>query len=181
VLVAYASKHGATQGIAECIAETLRGAGLDVAVQPVTSVGNPAAFDAYVVGSASYFGSWLKEATAFVRHNQGLLARRPVWLFSSGPVGTETIDAKGHDVVALSVPKEVAGFERAIHPRGHQVFFGKVVLRELGLLGRLASRLPASWMAGVEGDFRDWAAIEAWAEGIARELAPVPADGRHAA
>jgi menaquinone-dependent protoporphyrinogen oxidase len=116
-----------------------------------------------------------------VLKNQRVLASRPVWLFSSGPVGTETIDAKGRDVVALSVPKEIAELERVVHPRGHRVFFGKAVLRELGLLGRLAARLPRSWMAGVEGDFRDWPAIEAWAEGIARELAPVPADGRRAA
>jgi len=26
-----------------------------------------------------------------------------------------------------------------------------------------------------EGDFRDWKAIEAWAQSIAQELAPVPA------
>jgi menaquinone-dependent protoporphyrinogen IX oxidase len=30
VLVAYATKHGSTQGIAECIAATLRAGGLDV-------------------------------------------------------------------------------------------------------------------------------------------------------
>jgi menaquinone-dependent protoporphyrinogen oxidase len=178
VLVAYASRHGATQGIAERIAENLRAAGVVVAVQPAQAAGDPAGYDACVVGSAAYFGSWLKEATAFVRHNQGVLAGRPVWLFSSGPVGDETIDAKGRDLLAQSVPKEIAEFERAINPRGHRVFYGKVELRQLGFLGRLAASLPASWMAGVEGDFRDWAEIDAWTQSIARELAPVPAGAR---
>jgi menaquinone-dependent protoporphyrinogen oxidase len=181
VLVAYASKHGATQGIAENIAKTLQAAGLAVVVRPVTAAGDPADYDACVVGSAAYFGSWLAEAAVFVRENRGVLASRPVWLFSSGPIGRETTDAEGRDVVALSVPKEIAEFEHAIRPRGHRVFFGKVALREHGFLGRLAASLPASWMVGVEGDFRDWAAIGAWAEGIARELTPVPAGGRRAA
>jgi menaquinone-dependent protoporphyrinogen oxidase len=172
VLVAYASKHGATRGIAERVAETLRRAGLDATLQAVATAGDPAGYDACVVGSAAYLGSWLAEATAFMREHRQVLATRPIWLFSSGPTGCETTDAKGRDVVALSVPKEIAEFEHAVHPRGHRVFFGKVELRQHGFLGRLAASLPASWMAGVEGDFRDWPAIDAWAEGIARELAP---------
>jgi menaquinone-dependent protoporphyrinogen oxidase len=176
VLVAYASRHGATHGIAERIAAILRAAGLAVALRPAAAAGDPAGYDACVVGSAAYLGSWLTEATAFVRTNRVVLASRPVWLFSSGPVGCQTTDAGGRDVLALSVPREVPELEQAIHPRGHRVFFGKVELRQLGLLGRMAALLPARWMAGVEGDFRDWTAIDAWAEAIARELTPETAD-----
>jgi menaquinone-dependent protoporphyrinogen oxidase len=178
VLVAYASKHGATRGIAERVAATLRAGGLDAAARPVAAAGDVAGYDACVVGSAAYFGSWLPEATAFVRDQRDALASRPTWLFSSGPIGRETVDAKGRDVVALSVPKEIAEFDQTIHPRGHRVFFGRAELRQHGLLGRLAARLPRSWVAGVEGDFRDWAAIETWAAGIAGELAPVSTSGR---
>lgn len=173
ILVAYGSKYGATRGIAERIGEVLRGRGLDVAVQPVADVGDVTGYDAFVIGSAAYFGSWLKEATAFVRRNRAVLASRPVWLFSSGPTGTETTDAKGRDVREVNVPKEIAEFTAAITPRDHRVFFGAAHLRNLGLLGRLLAKMP---FPGMEGDFRDWADIQSWAESIARELTPVAAD-----
>jgi menaquinone-dependent protoporphyrinogen oxidase len=170
VLVAYASKHGATQGIAERIADTLRAAGLVVDLQPAKTAADPATYDACVVGSAAYMGSWLEEATAFVQSNSGALASRPVWLFSSGPTGAQRTDAQGRDLRELSVPKEFAGFDRTVHPRGQRIFFGKVDFGQLGLMGRLAARLPASWLPGVEGDFRDWADVDAWAQGIAAAL-----------
>src|SRR6186997_1721175 len=106
VLVVYASRHGATRGIAERIAETLAGRGLDVAVRAAKEAGEVAGYDGFVIGSAAYVGHWLGDATSFVKQHRALLAERPVWLFSSGPVGTEQVDAKGRDVRALAVPKE---------------------------------------------------------------------------
>jgi len=93
VLVAYASRHGATQGIAERIGETLRAAGVEAEVQPAASVKRAAGYDAYVIGSAAYMFHWLKDAVGFVRRNRAALAGKPVWLFSSGPLGTEVLNA----------------------------------------------------------------------------------------
>jgi menaquinone-dependent protoporphyrinogen IX oxidase len=45
-----------------------------------------------VIGSGVYYGSWLKEATEWVHRNQAVLAERPVWLFSVGPLGVEVKD-----------------------------------------------------------------------------------------
>src|SRR5262249_59264129 len=81
VLVAYATKHGATHGIAERIAERLRAAGLDAEVRSITDAPDPARYDAVVLGSAAYLGSWQTEATAFARRHRAALADRPVWLF----------------------------------------------------------------------------------------------------
>ena len=53
ILVAYATRHGATQGIAERIAERLRTAGLDAEVRPATDVRDPSGYDAFVVGGAA--------------------------------------------------------------------------------------------------------------------------------
>ncbi len=176
ILVAYASKHGATQQIAERIAEKLRTAGQEAEARPIKIAGDLAGYDAFVIGSAVYFGSWQKEATAFVRRNRALLASRPVWLFSSGPLGTEARDAQGRDVRDAAVPKEIAELQQAITPRDHHVFFGKLDRGRLGIMDRLVASMPA--FPGAEGDFRDWADIQAWAESIAHELAPVPAGGR---
>jgi len=95
VLVAYASRHGSTRGIAERIAERLRVDGLDVDVRPVAGVDDVSAYDAFVVGAAVYMFHWLKDATSFVQRNREFLAARPTWLFSSGPIGTDLVDKDG--------------------------------------------------------------------------------------
>jgi menaquinone-dependent protoporphyrinogen oxidase len=126
-------------------------------------------------------GGWMSEATTFVRRHRDVLAHRPVWLFSSGPIGTELVDAKGRDQLVASRPKEFEEFARTIQPRDEQVFFGaydpdaEAVGVAEGLMARFMRLAPAIRNALPSGDFRDWPAIEAWAEGIARELHPVRA------
>ncbi|HAW10057.1 MAG TPA: hypothetical protein DCX12_03090, partial [Chloroflexi bacterium] len=95
VLVAYASRHGFTQGIADRLATALRASGRTVDERPLASVGDLSGYDAFVIGSAAYVGQWLPPATEFVRRNRDALAARPLWLFSSGPLGTEAKDAQG--------------------------------------------------------------------------------------
>src|SRR2546429_3278723 len=65
VLVTYASKHGSTQGIAERITEQLRQLGKEAEARPVDAVENPGSYEAFVIGSAIYYGSWLKEAAGW--------------------------------------------------------------------------------------------------------------------
>jgi menaquinone-dependent protoporphyrinogen oxidase len=157
VLVVYASKHGATREIAERVAQTMAAIGQQAQARPVTAAGDLTGYDAFVVGSAVYMGHWQKEAAEFVRRNRAVLAGRPVWLFSSGPLGTEPADAQGRDLT--------------IHPRGHRVFFGVLAPGRLGLGERAIRKLPAGRALLPEGDFRDWAQIEAWARDIARDPA----------
>jgi menaquinone-dependent protoporphyrinogen oxidase len=172
VLVAYATRHGATQGIAERIAETLRAAGLDAELLPVKAAGDVARYDAYVIGSAVYMFHWMKEAAKFVRRNQSTLAGRPVWLFSSGPLGSEATDAKGEDQLVVAAPKEIGELQAAVNARDHRVFFGAYERGKPASFGeRVVAVIPAARQAFPEGDFRDWQEIEQWAEGIARELA----------
>jgi|SRR6266508_4218834 len=175
ILVAYASTHGATKAIAERIAETLGTAGHRADVRSMKDARELVVYDAFVVGSAAYLGHWLKEATEYVRRNRAVLADRPVWLFSSGPLGTESTDAQGRDVRAAAEPKEIAEFNESIYPRDHRVFFGALDPGTLGIRDRLIRALPAGRALLPAGDFRDWQEIETWAERIARELAMMPA------
>jgi menaquinone-dependent protoporphyrinogen oxidase len=178
VLVAYASRHGATQGIAERIAAALEAAGHRAEAVPVNDAGDLSGYDAFVIGSAVYLFHWLKEATRFVRRHRALLAGRPVWLFSSGPLGTDTTDAQGRDVLEVSQAKEIAGFSDTIQPRGHMMFFGAYTRgKPVGLAERFVATMPAARDAMPEGDFRDWGAIDAWAAGVARELGAASASG----
>jgi menaquinone-dependent protoporphyrinogen oxidase len=176
VLVAYASRHGATRGIAERIAQTLRADGVDADIQPAASVRQVAGYDAFVIGSASYMFHWLKEAADLVRGRRAELAAKPVWLFSSGPLGTEALDAQGRDQKEAAVPKEMAELREAVGARDHHVFFGAYERdrKPIGLAERVMSVMPAAREALPAGDFRDWPEIEAWANEIARELRQVP-------
>ena len=175
VLVTYSSKHGATAGIAGRIGDTLRAAGLDVEVWPAAEVDDIEGYDAVVAGSAVYLGSWLKDVTGFLRHNASALVTRPVWLFSSGPVGHPPEHAEGDDVSKAVSAKQRAELRDLAQPRDHHVFFGAVDRSTFGVAEHLFAATPAGRKLLPEGDFRDWAEIEAWAADIAAELTTVPA------
>ena len=163
VLVAYATKHGATAEIAEKIGQVLREAGLQVDVQAADRVGDLSAYQAVVLGSAVYIGQWRKEAAKFLTAHETALAGRPVWLFSSGPTGQG-------DPVELAqgwrFPAKLQPIADRIRPRDIAVFHGAVDLNKLSFLDK--------WMLknvkAPVGDFRDWEAISAWAAAIAGEL-----------
>jgi menaquinone-dependent protoporphyrinogen oxidase len=172
VLVAYATRHGSTRGIAERVAARLRGAGLEAAARPASEVRNASAYDAFVVGGAAYMFRWLGDATSFVERNRATLAARPTWLFSSGPIGTDLVDKQGGDVLEATVPREFPRLREMIRPRGERVFFGAIdpAAKPIGIVERLTSLMPAARDSLPKGDFRDWPAIDAWADEIAAAL-----------
>ena len=172
VLVAYASRHGATAGIAERVAAGLRSAGLQTDVSPVTDVRDVSAYGAFVIGGAAYMFHWLKDATVFVKRHRATLAERPVWLFSSGPLGTDLVDKEGRDVLETGRPKEFDDFKAMLRPRAERVFFGAwdPSAPPIGVAEHLMHLAPAGKEAMPAGDFRDWPAIDAWAAEIAAEL-----------
>ena len=174
ILVAYATRHGATRGIAERIAQTLERPGLEVTLRPVNQAGAVGEYDAFIIGAAAYMFHWLNEATSFVQRNRSILASHPAWLFSSGPLGTERVDADGQDALETAEPREFTDLVADIRPLGLQVFFGAYDphAKPVGIMEPLTRLMPAAREALPAGDFRDWPAIEAWAEGVARELIP---------
>ena len=91
--------------------------------------------------------------------NQAILAKRPVWLFSVGPLGTDFMDSEQQ-------PKEKAEFLRAIGPQDQRTFFGALDPSHLSF----AERMLARALRAPIGDFRDWDAVDAWTASIARDL-----------
>jgi menaquinone-dependent protoporphyrinogen oxidase len=159
ILVAYASKHGATEGIAQHIARGLSEAGKEAETRSVTEVDDLGEPEAVVIGSAVYAGSWRKEAVEFVDAHAEELARLPVWLFSSGPLGEQVADDEEQ-------PKQLAEIRERISPRGHKVFFGALDAGKLSF----GERMIVKAVKAPEGDFRNWDEIAGWANGIARVL-----------
>ena len=167
VLVSAASKHGATTGIAQAIGQALSGMGFAVTLLPPEQVRSVEDYHAIVLGSAVYTGHWLASACDLASRCRDTLAARPVWLFSSGPVG----DPEGKLAQGMAkVPIEIPRIRAAVGARDHRMFAGKLDRKKLNPVQRLS--LVA--FRGLDGDFRDWAEIQNWAEGIADQLTLTP-------
>ena len=83
---------------------------------------------------------------------------RPVWLFSSGPIGEPAQPADN--------PVDVTKILQATKARDHQIFTGKLAKKQL----KFPDRAIVSAIRAQEGDFRNWTQITDWATGIANAL-----------
>lgn len=157
-----ASKYGSTREIGEAIAAELSAAGHDVAVRDPSELRSLDGADAFVIGSAVYADRWLEPAHELLRDAADELAARPVWLFSSGPLGDPPLPEEA----------EPQGIAEALEAgaREHRVFAGKLDHSRLGRLERVVVKA----LRAPDGDFRDWDAIRAFGQSIAAAL---PATG----
>jgi menaquinone-dependent protoporphyrinogen oxidase len=115
-------------------------------------------YDAVVLGSAVYYGHWLEEAHSLLLRCAVALWDRPVWLFSSGPVGVP-----GRPPESLLELDEELRLARA---QEHRVFPGRLERDRLDL----AERAMVAALRAPEGDFRNWAAVQEWGASIGRAL-----------
>ena len=143
VLVSAASKYGSTNEIAEAIGKELSAAGHEVDVRPPADVSGVDSYDAVVLGSAVFVGHWLEPARKLVERERDELRQRPVWLFSSGPIGEPPMP-KGDDAV------DVADIIEATGAREHRIFNGKLDKRGLSF----PERAVVFALRVAEGDFR---------------------------
>ena len=123
VLVTAASMHGATAEIAQAIGRELSAQGLTVTVLPPEDITSVEEYDAVVIGSAVYVGHWLDAAKDLVNRCRDALVTRPVWLFSSGPVG----DPAGKLARAMDTdPADAVSIRVATGALDHQMFAGRL-------------------------------------------------------
>ncbi len=163
ILVAYATRYGSTLEIAEAVAETLRGAGLAVDIQPMAQVRTLEGYGAVVLGAPLYMFHWHKDALRFLSRHRQALAERPVAVFAGGPFGDS--DEKAWQEVRKQLDGELAKFPW-LRPVAVEVFGGRFDPAKL--------RFPYSWLPALKkmppSDLRDWAAIRAWAGDVAGQL-----------
>jgi len=165
VLVAVASKYGATQEIADAMGRVLIERGIETDVRSIDDVVDLTSYAAVVLGSGVYAGHWLEPARRFVEERSDELADRPTWLFSSGPIGdpprpSEQEAVKIEPVIAATRAKE------------HRLFAGRLDKSKLSF----PERALVFAFRAAEGDFRDWHAIAAWAGEIADVLEATDTD-----
>jgi menaquinone-dependent protoporphyrinogen oxidase len=165
VLVIIGSKHGATQEIGAAIAKQLNTAGHHAtAIDAENPAGDLDLYDAFVIGSAIYMGHWTKDSRRFIEDNQNVLAAKPLWLFSSGPLG---------DVTGPGKPdKQMEEFTALLNPVGHAIFGGALDKSDLNIVERAAMRA----VHATYGDYRPWAEISQWTDEIIKALGPIDAE-----
>ncbi len=172
VLVAYASRHGATQGIATRIAGRIAAAGTAVDLRHVDTLESLDAYGAVVFGAPVYDQSWPPEADRFVDQHRDALTARPLWLFSVGAFG-DTKRLIGP--LTHKEPKRIREVRSALQPREYRVFQGVIYKHQWPFWSRVLYHA----FGGRFGDHRDWPVIEAWADRIV--VALVGADSARAA
>src|SRR5262245_32557372 len=124
VLIAVESRHGSTMEIAEILSEHLYAQGIETVRRDPGEVGTLGGYDAAIIGSAVYMGRWLKPARELAKRIIAERKGRPLWLFSSGPIGAPP-RPEGE-------PEEVAPLLRHPEVHGHRVFAGRLDRERLG-------------------------------------------------
>ena len=160
VLVAYATRHESTRGIAAAIAEVLGAAGVAVRLEALDAVGDLRAFRAAIIGCTIFAGEWMPGAHAFLVAHERQLEAMPVWLFASGPA--EPLP----DGATVEVPVALIGVIERIGPRDVALFAGSLQPHHIGAGLRILARLARSSFT----EHRDWTAVERWARQVAEEL-----------
>ena len=164
ILVAYATRYGSTQEVAEAIAATLRERGLEVDFSPMREVRTLDQYRAVVLGAPLYMFHWHKDAHHFLaRHHEALMQRR-VAIFALGPLHAEE---KEFQEVRRQLDKELARYPW-LTPEAIAIFGGKFDPQKLTFPYNMLpamKNMPAS-------DVRDWSAIRAWASERAAQFQP---------
>ncbi|MGC9523752.1 MAG: flavodoxin domain-containing protein [Anaerolineae bacterium] len=162
ILVAYATRHGSTEQVAETVAETLREGGFDVDCQAMRDVRTFEGYDGIVMGAPLYMYRWHVDARRFLSRHREALVGRPVAVFALGPVHEPYDEEEWRDSRA-QLHKELAAFPW-LEPVAVELFGGRFDPESL--------RFPINLFARAEpaSDIRDWTAIRTWAEGLGTSL-----------
>ena len=162
ILVAYASKCGSTGQVAKTIGQTLANTGATVDIRPVKDVSDLSAYRAVVLGSAIRRGQWLPEASAFVETHQQALSRVSTAYFTVCMTLSQNTEENRHKVATYLEP-----VHQILKPVEEGFFAGKMDYGQLGFVERLMTERV---MQVPQGDFRNWTAIQTWAQTLPARL-----------
>jgi menaquinone-dependent protoporphyrinogen oxidase len=158
ILLAYATRYGSTQEVAETITAALRETELKVDMQPMRYVKTLDNYDAVVLGAAIYNAKWHPDAHHFLSQHQEILVQHPVVIFTLGPLSASEAAKRNS---RRQLDSELAKYPW-LKPVAVEIFAGKYDPSKPGL-GFFDRFLPAR-------DLRNWDAIRAWANALSAQL-----------
>ncbi len=162
ILVTYASRNGATAGVAEAIGKTLAENGVTVEVHDMKDVKDPTPYRAVVAGSAIQRNQWLPEAMQFLQTHRTALAQKPFAAF----LVCMTL-AIGEGKYREQVADFMQPVRALVKPVSEGLFAGVLDIRQVSSFSdRVKFRLSVMMGVWKEGDHRDWNAIRNWATSL---------------
>ena len=163
ILVTYASRLGATAGVAEAIGKTLMDNGAQVEVRPMQEVTDLTPYDAVVAGSAIRGKQWLPEAMHFMQTHQAALRQKPFAAF----LVCMTLAMPSADKYRQFVADFLQPVRALVKPVSEGLFAGALDISKISSFSdRLKFRISVIFGVWKEGDHRDWNAIRAWAANL---------------
>lgn len=183
VLIAYGTRYGATEEIAQELAKTLKEKGLEpelLNLKKIKSKNWPKLenFDGFIIGTSLKINSWKKEVKSFLDKNKLGLKKenKKLGVFTCGAYAIgEPIESK--EDIAKRLMKNYE-----LEADVYNAFGGILDFSEdskIGKAGRLALKLAAKGMSAEKdlqfdmngrNDFRDWEKIRSFAENFADKL-----------
>ncbi|MCL2467822.1 MAG: flavodoxin domain-containing protein [Micrococcales bacterium] len=157
VMLAVASRHGATWEIGSHIVDVLSARDHSADLVTPESVTGLDGYDAAVVGSAVYLTQLLPSARQMLNRCRPEFAAMPLWLFASG---------LARPMSGARTAADLAQLADRLGARGFQLFRGRLERDTLSF----AERVAAARVLNREGDHRDFDAVERWAAQIADSL-----------
>ena len=161
ILVAYATRHSSTAGIAEYIADELCRLNHKVDLRYVENVSSIEDYDAVIVGSAIYEFNWLPVAKDFIERFKLPLASMPVaYFFGCAGLKEDTEENQKAVLIYINpvlrkypdiVPVDIGRF-------GGAVDFSRLSPFETTIINLIGVTENEDW--------RDWVKIGAWAEKV---------------
>jgi len=160
ILVTYATRTGATQGVAEAIGKTLAENGASVDVKPMSAVTDLTPYSAVVAGSAIQASAWLPEAVDFIRANQRALSQKRFATF----LVCMTLAMPNGEKYRPFVSDFIKPVRGMVRPVSEAQFAGVLDLEKIPSLGdRIKFGISVLFGVWKKGDHRDWNAINSWA------------------
>ena len=169
ILVTYASRLGATAGVAEAIGKTLTDNGAQVEVRRMEEVTDLTPYCAVVAGSATRDKQWLPEAMQFMRMHQAALRQKPFAAF----LVCMTLAMKDGEKYRPHVATWLDPVSTLVKPVSTGLFAGVLDISQISSFSdRLQFRASVLFGVWKEGDHRDWNAIRDWAARLRPLLLP---------
>ncbi|GIW29684.1 MAG: flavodoxin [Meiothermus sp.] len=161
ILIAYATRGGTTQRIAEAIAKVMREKGALVEVRPVEQIRDLSVYRAVVLGSGVRDEKWLPEAIHFVTDHRQSLATLPLIYFlvysqllQEFPQRIEEVLGHLSEVRRVVEPLEVAIFSRDQQSMPPEMLVNSKVTPQ--------------------GDWSGWERLSTWAERVYQQFEKQP-------
>lgn len=153
ILIAYATRGGTTQGVAEAIAKVMREKGALVEVRPVEQIRDLSVYRAVVLGSGVRDEKWLPEAIHFATDHRQTLAKLPLIYFLVYSQLLQEFPQRIEEVLG-----HLSEVRRAVEPL------------EVAIFSRDQQSMPPQMLvnakAARQGDWSGWQGISTWAERV---------------